>query len=158
MLAQAESIDAKVSHMRSVRGPRIGILGSTRGTNTLHVYDEIASGNLKAEVAVVVSNVEDAMILDRARRAGAPAVFVPSKGRKRTEFDTEVNAILHHYGVDMVLLVGFMRILSPVFCSAWKGRAVNVHPSLLPKHAALMDLAVHQSVLDAGDAQSGCTV
>ena len=60
--------------------------------------------------------------------------------------------------MDIVLLVGFMRIFSPVFCNEWKGKAVNVHPSLLPKHAALMDLEVHQSVLDAGDTESGCTV
>jgi phosphoribosylglycinamide formyltransferase 1 len=85
-------------------------------------------------------------------------VHIPAKGRSREEFDAEVNSVLEAHGVDIVLLVGFMRILSPVFCSAWKGRAVNVHPSLLPKHAALMDLAVHQSVLDAGDKESGCTV
>ena len=139
-------------------GPRIGILGSTRGTNTLHIYDEIAAGRFNAQVAVVISNISKAQILERARAADVPAVHIAAKGRSREEFDAEVNSVLASHGVDIVLLVGFMRILSPVFCNAWKGRAVNVHPSLLPKHAALMDLEVHQSVLDAGDTESGCTV
>ena len=142
----------------TARRPRIGILGSTRGTNTLHIYEEIAAGRFDAEVAVVISNISKAVILERARAAGVPAVHVLGKGRTREEFDAEVNSVLEAHGVDIVLLVGFMRILSPVFCNAWKGRAVNVHPSLLPKHAALMDLEVHQSVLDAGDTESGCTV
>jgi phosphoribosylglycinamide formyltransferase-1 len=157
-IGTAESIAAKVSHMRSVRGPRIGIVGSTRGTNTLHIYEEIAQGRLQAEVAVVVSNVADAIILERATKAGVPAIHIGSKGRKRAEFDAELNAVLQKHGCDIVLLVGFMRILSPVFCKAWAGRAVNVHPSLLPAHAGLMDLAVHESVLAAGDQRSGCTV
>jgi phosphoribosylglycinamide formyltransferase-1 len=140
------------------RAPRIGILGSTRGTNTLHIYDEIAAGRFNAQVAVVISNISKAQILERARAADVPAVHIAAKGRSREEFDAEVNSVLASHGVDIVLLVGFMRILSPVFCNAWKGRAVNVHPSLLPKHAALMDLEVHQSVLDAGDTESGCTV
>lgn len=140
------------------RKPRIGILGSTRGTNTLHIYTEIAAGRLDAEVGVVISNISKAVILSRARAAGVPAVHVPGKGRSREVFDAEINEVLTRHGCDIVLLVGFMRILSPVFCDAWKGRAVNVHPSLLPKHAGLMDLQVHQSVLDAGDIESGCTV
>ena len=140
------------------RKPRIGILGSTRGTNTLHIYAEIAAGRLNVEVGVVISNISKAAILSRAREAGVPAVHVPGKGRSREDFDAEVNDVLARHGCDMVLLVGFMRILSPVFCDAWRGRAVNVHPSLLPKHAGLMDLDVHQSVLDAGDTESGCTV
>jgi phosphoribosylglycinamide formyltransferase-1 len=142
----------------SNRKPRIGILGSTRGTNTLHIYAEIAAGRLNADVGVVISNIKKAVILSRARSAGVPAVHVPGKDRLREDFDAEVNEVLARHGCDMVLLVGFMRILSPVFCDAWKGRAVNVHPSLLPKHAGLMDLEVHQSVLDAGDTESGCTV
>jgi phosphoribosylglycinamide formyltransferase-1 len=142
----------------ATRKPRVGILGSTRGTNTLHIYEEIAAGRFDAEVAVVISNISKAVILSRARAAGVPAVHVLGKGRTREEFDAEVNEVLARHGCDIVLLVGFMRILSPVFCEAWKGRAVNVHPSLLPKHAALMDLEVHQSVLDAGDTESGCTV
>ena len=140
------------------RKPRIGIIGSTRGTNTLHIYEEINAGRFNAEVAVVISNISKAMILERAREADVPAVHVLGKGRTREEFDTEVNSVLKAHNVDIVLLVGFMRICSPVFCNEWKGKAVNVHPSLLPKHAALMDLEVHQSVLDAGDEESGCTV
>ena len=143
----------------SRRRPKIGILGSTRGTNCLHIYAEIAAGRLHAEVAAVVSNIGDALILERARAAGVKTVtHIPSKGKKRVDFDAEVNAALEAAGVELVLLVGFMRILSPVFVKRWKGRCLNVHPSLLPKHAGLMDLAAHEAVLAAGDGESGCTV
>eukprot|EP01050_Picozoa_sp_SAG11_P041219 SAG11_NODE_18352_length_493_cov_1.395939_1_plen_134_part_01 len=117
---------------------RIGILGSTRGTNTLHIYEEIAAGRFEAEVAVVVSNISKAVILERARAHGVAAVHVAGKGRPREDFDAEVNKVLEDADVDIVLLVGFMRILSPVFVRRWEGRCVNVHPSLLPKHAGLM--------------------
>jgi phosphoribosylglycinamide formyltransferase 1 len=69
-----------------------------------------------------------------------------------------VTKVLQSYKVDIVLLVGFMRIVSGDFCRSWPGKLINVHPSLLPKHAGLMDLAVHQSVIDAKDTESGCTV
>ena len=71
----------------TARRPRIGILGSTRGTNTLHIYQEIAAGRFDAEVAVVISNISKAVILERARAAGVPAVHVLGKGRTREEFD-----------------------------------------------------------------------
>ena len=103
------------------RCPRIGILGSTRGTNCLHIYDEIAAGRFDCEVAAVVSNVGDAIILERARAAGVKTVLhLPSTGKKRTDFDAEVTAALEAAGVELVLLVGFMRILSPVFVKRWK--------------------------------------
>ena len=141
------------------RRPKIGILGSTRGTNTLHVYAEIAAGRLDAEVVAVVSNLADAVILERARAAGVATVLhIPSKGKKRAVFDADVNAALEAAGVELVLLVGFMRILSPVFVRRWRGRCLNVHPSLLPKHAGLMDLQAHEAVLAAGDTETGCTV
>merc|ERR1719160_861727 len=65
---------------------------------------------------------------------------------------------LEDEGVDLVLLVGFMRILSPQFCQRWAGRVLNVHPSLLPRHKGLMDLDVHRAVLEAGEAETGCSV
>jgi folate-dependent phosphoribosylglycinamide formyltransferase PurN len=77
------------------------------------------------QVAVVVSNIEDAIILERARSHGVETVHIPSKGRKRTEFDADVNAALEARGVDLVLLVGFMRILSPVFVGL--GRIVALY-------------------------------
>jgi phosphoribosylglycinamide formyltransferase-1 len=83
-------------------------------------------------VAVVVSNVENALGLERARRAGIPAVFRDHRGRRREDFDAEVVEILRAHQVDLVCLAGFMRLLSPVFVRAFAGRIVNVHPALLP--------------------------
>ena len=80
------------------------------------------------------------------------------KGTPRAEYDAVVTSHLEAAGCEMLLLIGFMRIVSPEFCSRWDHRALNVHPSLLPAHAGGMDLEVHQAVVDAKEASSGCTV
>jgi len=137
---------------------RIGVLGSTRGTNLLSLFNVIDAGNLTAEVAVVVSNKSEALILEKARERGVVAEFVCSKGLDRVEYDLQISALLETHKVDLVVLIGYMRILSSQFVDFWQGRIINVHPSLLPAFAGLMDLAVHQAVLDAGVKETGCTV
>ena len=127
---------------------RIGVLGSTRGTNLLSLFNVIDAGNLTAEVAVVVSNKSEALILEKARERGVVAEFVCSKGLDRVEYDLQISALLETHKVDLVVLIGYMRILSSQFVDFWQGRIINVHPSLLPAFAGLMDLAVHQAVLD----------
>jgi len=110
-------------------------------------------------VVVVVSNKGDAGILDRAKQNGIRGVHVPcKKGTARADYDAELTRVMKDEGVDLVLLVGFMRIVSPEFCDAWENRCVNIHPSLLPKHAGGMDLEVHSAVLAAGESETGCTV
>jgi len=139
---------------------RIGILGSTRGTALLPILDAINSNNLHAEVVAVLSNKSTAPILDKGRALGPTVTtkFVSAKGLSREEYDAECTSVLVGAGVDFVVCVGYMRILSGGFCRYWKGRVVNVHPSLLPKFAGGMDLAVHQAVIDAGETESGCTI
>lgn len=123
---------------------RIGVLGSTRGTSLLPIMQACASGNLHAEIAVVVSNKSTAPILEKGYSLGASCLtrFVSSKGLTREEHDAEVSSVLQSASVDLVLLIGYMRILSKDFTTYWSGRCLNVHPSLLPKHAGGMDLAV----------------
>ncbi len=123
---------------------RIGVLGSTRGTSLLPVMQACASGQLNAEIVAVVSNRSTAPILDKGSSLGVGCLtrFVSSKGLTREEHDAEVTSILHSASVDLVLLVGYMRIMSKDFTTFWSGRCLNVHPSLLPKHAGGMDLAV----------------
>jgi len=139
---------------------RIGVLGSTRGTALLPVIEACASGALHAEIVAVISNKKDAHILEKGRALGVTVTtnYVPSKGLSRARYDAECSASLVEAGAEFVILVGYMRILSKQFCEFWSGRCINVHPSLLPKHAGGMDLAVHQAAIDAGDSESGCTI
>ena len=137
---------------------RLGVLGSTRGSNLEPILAAIDSGKLDAQVVVVISNKTTAPILQRAQDHGIAHQTVDAKGKMRETFDREVHSVLQQHHVDLVLMIGYMRIVSPWFCQQWPGKMLNVHPSLLPKHAGLMDLAVHQSVLDAGESESGCTV
>ncbi|MCF7801880.1 MAG: phosphoribosylglycinamide formyltransferase [Candidatus Marinimicrobia bacterium] len=137
---------------------RLGVLGSTRGTDLAAIFNTIDTGELNATVEVVVSNKSKAYILTRARERGIPTQFIGAKNKSREAFDREVTAVLENHGVALILLVGFMRILSPEFCERWKNRILNVHPSLLPAFAGGMNLDVHQAVLDAGVTETGCTI
>jgi phosphoribosylglycinamide formyltransferase 1 len=138
----------------------IAILGSTKGTTLQPIIDTIELQNLAARIELVVSNKCDAPILHRAKKHGIPTACVKRHGKSRLEYDTEIIARLSACPsqIDLILLIGWMRILSPLFIQAFKGRIVNVHPSLLPKFAGGMDVDVHQAVLDAGETESGCTL
>ena len=137
---------------------RLGVLGSTNGTDLQAILDAVSAGELDAVVAVVISNRTGAYILERAEINNVPAFFISRKGKKREEFDGEITAVLKEHGVDLVLLIGFMRILSPEFCRVWQDRILNVHPSLLPKYAGGMDINVHEEVLKNKDTETGCTI
>jgi len=137
---------------------KLGILGSTKGTDLLAILDSINSGKLDAEVSVVISNRKSAYILERARNYDVPAIFISHKEKAREEFDAEMTIVLNKRGVDLVLLIGFMRILSSEFCRVWQNKLLNVHPSLLPKYAGGMDTNIHEEVLKNGDTETGCTI
>ena len=137
---------------------KLGVIGSTNGTDLQAILDAIVSGELNAEVSAVLSNQKNAYILERAENHNVPAVFVSHKGKTREEFDAEMTGVLKEYGVDLVLLVGFMRILSAGFCREWQNKLLNVHPSLLPKYAGGMDTNIHEEVLKNGDTETGCTI
>jgi len=137
---------------------KLGVIGSTNGTDLQVILDAIGSGKLNAEVSVVLSNQKNAYILERAENHNVPVVFTSHKGKSRKEFDAELTAVLQEHGVTLVLLIGFMRILSAEFCRRWQDRLLNVHPSLLPKYAGGLDTNVHEEVLKNGDAETGCTI
>jgi hypothetical protein len=122
----------------------IGVLGSTRGTALIPVIEACASGELHAEIVAVLSNKSAAPVLDKGRALGVTVStkFISAKGLSREQYDAECTSALVKAGVEFVLLVGYMRILSKPFTDFWKGRCINVHPSLLPKHAGGMDLEV----------------
>lgn len=137
---------------------RLAILGSTRGTNMMAIQQAIDAKQLPATISVVVSNKRDAYILERAAQYQLPAVFIDPHGLSREAFDEEVSQLLLQHEIDLIVLVGYMRILSAPFVQQWERRIINVHPSLLPAFAGLMDLEVHRAVLASGVSKTGCTV
>jgi phosphoribosylglycinamide formyltransferase-1 len=135
---------------------RLGILLSGRGSNFLAIAKAISENRLLgAEIAVVLSNVEDAPGLAAAHGLQLPAFAIPSAGRKRAEHDAEIIARLHQHKVDLVCLAGYMRIISPAFVAAFPNRILNVHPSLLP---AFPGLDSQRQAFDYGAKIAGCTV
>jgi phosphoribosylglycinamide formyltransferase-1 len=135
---------------------RLGILLSGRGSNFVAIAQAIRERRLLgAEIAVVLSNREDAPGLEAARGMGLVAIAVPSAGRKRAEHDAEMIARLHQHKVELVCLAGYMRILTPEFVQAFPNRILNVHPSLLP---AFPGLDAQAQALEYGAKVAGCTV
>jgi phosphoribosylglycinamide formyltransferase-1 len=136
---------------------RLGILLSGRGSNFLAIAESVSGGILRgvAEIAVVIANIAEAQGLQRARELGLPAELLVSKGRKRAEHDADVAACLREYGVDLVILAGYMRLLSPEFVAAFPDRILNIHPSLLP---AFPGLDAQTQAFDYGAQVAGCTV
>ena len=136
----------------------IGVLGSTNGTDLQFIFNAIDEGKLDANVSVVISNKEDSYILKRAQAHNTQNVFISHRNKDREDFDSEMTMVLREHNAELILLIGFMRILSSKFCSQWKGKILNVHPSLLPKYAGGMDTNVHEEVLKNNDKETGCTI
>jgi phosphoribosylglycinamide formyltransferase-1 len=135
---------------------RLGILLSGRGSNFLAIAKAIKDHRLLgAEIAVVLSNRDDAPGLASARELNLPAFCIPSAGRKRADHDAEMLARLHQHNVDVVCLAGYMRVITPDFIRAFPNRILNVHPSLLP---AFPGLDAQQQAFDYGATVAGCTV
>jgi len=135
---------------------RLGILLSGRGSNFLAVANAIRLEVLKdVEIAVVLSNKEDAPGLALAREMNLPALAIPSAGKKRAEHDAAMISELQANKVDLVCLAGYMRIISPEFVAAFPNRILNVHPSLLP---AFPGLDAQKQALEFGAKVAGCTV
>ncbi|MDX1735316.1 MAG: phosphoribosylglycinamide formyltransferase [Halioglobus sp.] len=135
---------------------RLAVLISGRGSNLQALIDACADGDIDAHIVVVLSNNPDAAGLERAAAAGIDTCCVNHRNfDKREDFDRAMIARLLPFDVDLVILAGFMRILTPAFIDAYAGRLFNIHPSLLPKYPGLH---THQRAIDAGDTQAGVTV
>jgi phosphoribosylglycinamide formyltransferase-1 len=135
---------------------RLGILLSGRGSNFLAIAESIRAGRLAGvEIAVVISNLAEAGGVEEARKLGLPTQVFVSKGRKRAEHDADVTACLHDHHVDLVILAGYMRLLSPEFIQAFPNRILNIHPALLP---AFPGLDGQTQAFEYGVKIAGCTV
>lgn len=137
---------------------KVGVLGSTRGTALQGILDAIAAGSLDVELVLVLSDKHNATILQRAENQGIRTLFLDPAGLKREAYDSQVSDALHQAGAELVLMIGYMRIVSASFVEEWNGKLLNVHPSLLPAFGGLMNQKVHEAVLAAGVGETGCTI
>ena len=137
---------------------KLAVLGSTNGTDIEAIIAAIKSGEISARIEAVVSNKKNAGILEKAKKHSIDSYYISHKNKKRDVFDLEMSQILENKKIDLILLIGFMRILSSSFVERWAGKIINVHPSLLPKHAGGMNRSVHESVLLSGEDKTGCTI
>ena len=150
----------------------IAVLGSTNGTsletvlqhyhsktNTTSPENPISSPENNINVSVIISNRKNAGILKKAQHYGISYLYLPSKkGQSIENYETKMVNILRQYDIDLVLLVGYMKIVSPVLLSEYPNAIFNIHPSLLPKYGNMMDLDVHQQVINNKEYSTGCTL
>jgi phosphoribosylglycinamide formyltransferase-1 len=135
---------------------RIGVLLSGRGSNFEALADSVAAGRIpNAEIAIVISNRENAPGIEKAQARRIAALVIPSRGLEREAYDKLVIAALEEKKVDLVCLAGYMRLLSAAFVATYRGRILNIHPSLLP---AFPGLESQRQALEHGAKFSGCTV
>ncbi|PXF31199.1 phosphoribosylglycinamide formyltransferase [Pokkaliibacter plantistimulans] len=135
---------------------RLVVLISGSGSNLQAILDYLAQGTCPAQVTAVISNKSDAYGLERARNAGIPTFSLSHKDfSSREAFDAELMTLIDSQHPDLVILAGFMRILTPEFTRHYSGRLFNIHPSLLPKYKGLN---THQRAIEAGDKLHGATV
>lgn len=134
----------------------LGVLVSGSGSNLQAIIDNIEAGRLDARIKIVISNVPGVYALERARKHGLPTMVISHKDYKsREDFDQRLVEILKDYGVELVILAGFMRLVTPVLLRAFPMRVMNIHPALLP---AFPGTHVWQTQIDYGVKFAGCTV
>jgi len=135
---------------------RLVVLISGRGSNFIAIHKAIAEQHIRADIVAVISNRADAAGLDYAKQAGIPTHVIEHQGfPDRESFDREMMRVIDSYQPGLVVLAGFMRILSGAFVRHYRGRLINIHPSLLPKYPGLN---THQRAIDAGEQVHGATV
>lgn len=134
---------------------KLGVLVSGSGSNLQAIIDNIEGGRLEARIQIIVSNLPEVYALERARKHGLSSLVLPHQGLKREEFDQKVVEVLKAHDVELVILAGFMRIITPVLLRAFPMRVMNIHPALLP---AFPGTHVWQAEVDSGVKFAGCTV
>ena len=139
-----------------IRRLRLVVLISGNGSNLQAIIDDIANNNLPAQVVAVISNNADAYGLERAKQAGIEQhVLSHQNYESREQYDVALKNLIDSFQPDLIILAGFMRILSNEFVNHYLQRMMNIHPSLLPKYRGLN---THQRAIDAGDKKHGCSV
>ena len=140
------------------KGPakeRIAVLASGGGTDFQSIIDGVESGYIPGKIGLLVCNKKDAFCLERAKKHGIPGVVIDHRKKKREDFEREMTTAIDQHDVDLVVLAGFMRMLTPYFVSHYKGRLINIHPALLPSFAGTH---AHRDALAYGVKVSGCSI
>ncbi|MDY0234996.1 MAG: phosphoribosylglycinamide formyltransferase [Gudongella sp.] len=139
---------------------KIGVLISGGGTNLQAVIDACSENKINAETVVVISNKEHAFGLKRAEKAGIDALYIAPKLFSSSDYDLEIIKELKKREVDLIVLAGFLRVLSPIFINAFRDKIINIHPSLIPEFCGdgYYGEKVHQAVLDSDCKLTGATV
>jgi phosphoribosylglycinamide formyltransferase-1 len=138
---------------------RLGILASHRGSNFQAIIDACERGQINAKPVLAISNNSQSMALTRARQAGIKALHISGVTHPE-DHDQAIADALTEQGIDLVITAGYMKKLGPVTLARFKGKIINVHPSLLPRHGGpgMYGLNVHQAVIDAGDHETGISI
>lgn len=135
---------------------KIVVLASGNGTNLQALIDANHTGRIRAEIAGVICNVPDAYALERARQANIRTQVIDHrKFEDRAAFEAEVTKVLQEWKAELIVLAGFMRVLTPAFVNRYSGQMINIHPSLLP---AYRGLHTHARVMATGDRSHGCSI
>jgi phosphoribosylglycinamide formyltransferase-1 len=141
---------------------KIAVLASGSGSNLAALINAINTGNIKnAKIELVISNKENAYALTRAKEANIPAIYIDKKlFNSDEEYDLYLVNKLNEFKIEVVLLAGYLRIITTPFLKAYKNKILNIHPSLLPDHGGkgMYGIKVHQAVLNSNAKKSGCTV
>lgn len=139
-----------------MRKVKTAVLISGRGSNMVALTEASQQPDYPADIALVISNIPSAAGLQKAESLGVQAIAIDhTEFTSRRKFEKALHAVLLEAEIELICCAGFMRVLTPWFCSQWENRILNIHPSLLPKFKGLN---THQRALDAGDTEHGCTV
>ena len=139
---------------------KIGVLASGNGTDLRAIVAAIEAGELRnVQISVVISNKKSAKVLEFCAGKNLTSFFVDPKGKSHESYDRELIEILKNHQVDLVILIGYMKILTPEFIKRFPNKIINVHPALMPKFSGVgyFGKSVHEAVINAGEKSTGCT-
>ena len=137
----------------------IAILSSGSGNSSKKLLENINNNTLNSNISVIITNRSDALILNLAQKYKISYIYLPKKKNiSNISYDTQLLTILKTYNIDIIFLIGYMRIITSTLINPFKNNIFNIHPSLLPKYTGLMDLDIHETVIKNNDLYTGCTL
>ena len=144
---------------KNIRSKNIAILSSGSGNSSKKLLENISNNKLNSNISVIITNRSNADVIKLAIKHKISYVYLPKKKNVSDDYyDNHLLAILKSYNIDCIFLIGYMKIITPILINSYKNKIFNIHPSLLPNYKGLMDLDIHQSVINNGDLYTGCSL